>query len=51
MDVSRQDAHGRGEAGDYVFVAAKDYTIGATIKQSDKQPKGWTFYFRVLGRP
>lgn len=36
-----------GEAGDYVFVAAKDNTIGATMKQSEKQPKGWTFFFRV----
>jgi hypothetical protein len=35
-----------GEAGDYVFIAAKDTTIGATTK-SDKQPKGWMFYFRV----
>jgi predicted enzyme related to lactoylglutathione lyase len=36
-----------GEAGDYVFIAVGDERIGATMKQGDKQPSGWTFYFRV----
>ena len=36
-----------GEAGDYDFIAAGGNRIGATMKQRDKQPKGWMFYFRV----
>lgn len=36
-----------GDAGDYVFVDVGESRIGATMKQADKQPKGWTFYFRV----
>lgn len=36
-----------GDAGDYVFVDVGDKRIGATMKQSADQPKGWTFYFRV----
>jgi uncharacterized protein len=36
-----------GEAGEYVFVEAAGQRIGATMKQSEGQPRGWQFYFRV----
>ena len=41
------DKMAMGPAGDYVFAAAKDTTIGGTMQQGEGQPKGWTFYFRV----
>lgn len=41
------DKMAMGEAGDYVFIAVGENRIGATMKQGDKQPKGWRFYFRV----
>lgn len=34
-------------AGDYVFVAVGDTTIGATMTQSPGAPRGWQFYFRT----
>ena len=36
-----------GDAGDYVFIAAANETIGATMKNPDGAPTGWTFYFRA----
>lgn len=36
-----------GDMGDYVFVAAGEATIGATMKQVGGAPTGWRFYFRA----
>ena len=37
-----------GDMGDYIFVAAGDATIGATMKADPNgPPPGWTFYFRA----
>jgi len=34
-------------AGDYVFVAVGDTTVGATMTQAPGAPSGWQFYFRT----
>ena len=36
-----------GDMGDYVFVDAAGQTIGATMRATEGQPPGWTFYFRA----
>jgi len=41
------DKMSMGPAGDYVFVAAADTTIGATMPRTPNGPSGWQFYFRT----